>query len=182
MFAQAHYRVASKVRTVIEKESGYQLHPMFIYGNVKPDFTWKGIKQKHYIEEMMPIVLSDIQRVKESKVFEYQKRKRDILIGEICHFVTDFFTLPHNERWEFKHSFKPHVRYEREVNRLSKSGWDSTSYEPVETNLYSWLIERLVAYEGKGTPYNDLVFAEKACVEIVLHILKELKIKERITV
>lgn len=182
MFAQAHYRVALKVRKEIEKELGYLLHPLFVVGNISPDFTPKGIRQKHYLEEMVPVIVEDIDDLMSQKE-ELKKRSLDRQIGEICHFITDFFTLPHNERWEFHHSFRPHVRYEREINQLSKKGWQRLTPQPITQEVDSWLAERLREYQGNGTPSFDLSFAEKACIEFVQHVLtkqQSVEKKERV--
>lgn len=179
MFAQAHYRVAKKVREVIYLETGYQLHPIFLVGNMSPDFTPKGIRQKHYIEEMLPVLLSHIDDLKDS-IEREKKRKVDKQLGEICHFLTDFFTLPHNQRWEFHHSMKPHVQYEREVNRLSKKGWSQLQTEEIIHEPKEWLMKRLYEYDGKGSPMFDLSFSERACVEFIRHMVKTTHMKERI--
>lgn len=171
MFAQAHYRVAKRVREKIEEETGYVLHPLFIVGNVSPDFTPKGIRQKHYVDEMVPVVLSDIDTLM-TGFHGMKKSTLDKKMGEICHFITDFFTLPHNERWEFHHSFRPHVRYEREINQLSKKEWERFIPFPITDEIHHWLEQRLREYKGKGTPSYDLSFSEKACFEFVEYVLK----------
>lgn len=171
MFAQAHYRVAKRVREKIEEETGYVLHPSFIVGNISPDFTPKGIRQKHYIDEMLPVVVADIQGLIATSDVT-RKSKMDKKLGEICHFITDFFTLPHNQRWEFHHSFRPHVQYERRINQLSKKEWERFAPLPITDDVHQWLEQRLQEYEGNGTPSFDLSFSEKACFEFVEHVIQ----------
>ena len=90
----------------------------FIYGNIKPDMTSKYVLHKHYLKESFDMIIGKIKSLCKlsldfiEKYFSISKFSQEL--GVICHFLCDFFCVPHSQRWEFSHSFKKHVIYEKE--------------------------------------------------------------------
>lgn len=82
----------------------------FIYGNIKPDMTSKYVLHKHYLKESFDMIIGKIKSLCKlsldfiEKYFSISKFSQEL--GVICHFLCDFFCVPHSQRWEFSHSFK----------------------------------------------------------------------------
>lgn len=97
----------------------------FLYGNIKPDMVSKYKLTKHYREESYENILHKIntltdlnwKTISSNKAFCNFSQE----LGVICHFICDFFCVPHNERWEFKHSMKSHLSYEKNLNIKAKN-------------------------------------------------------------
>lgn len=92
----------------------------FLYGSIKPDMVSKYKLKKHYREESYDAILEKINSLTHVHWDDIASNKgfcgfsQDL--GVICHFICDFFCVPHNERWEFKHSMKSHLSYEKSLN------------------------------------------------------------------
>ena len=96
----------------------------FIYGNIKPDIVSKYKLKKHYLDESYDMVRRKIGFLSSLNLDSiddyYTKASLSQEIGVVCHFLTDFFCLAHSERWEFKHSMKIHIQYERNLTKVAK--------------------------------------------------------------
>ena len=96
----------------------------FIYGNIKPDMTSKYVLHKHYLKESFDMIIGKIKSLCKlsldfiEKYFSISKFSQEL--GVICHFLCDFFCVPHSQRWEFSHSFKKHVIYEKDLQSIAK--------------------------------------------------------------
>lgn len=79
----------------------------FCFGNLLPDLVPSFITTRHEIEKTFLKV--------EKAIKELLKKKENgilfnIKLGSIIHYISDYFTLPHNKF--FKGSFKDHCVYE----------------------------------------------------------------------
>ena len=127
----------------------------FIYGNVKPDMVSKYKLKKHYLDESFDMISRFSQE-----------------LGVICHFICDFFCIPHSERWEFKHSMNKHVKYEKELASFAKT------YTPSQDDFKIWgnmsvkffLEEAHKLYRKRESYENDMQYAYFACRSIVKYI------------
>ena len=150
----------------------------FIYGNIKPDISSKYVLNKHYLEESFDMVMEKIKNLCQltlsslEKYFSISKLSQEL--GVVCHFLCDFFTAPHSERWEFSHSMNKHVTYEKELASYAKimdfSNCDleceiNHSVEEFFYNLYKDYKSCNISYE------NDLKYSSYACNIVVNHIL-----------
>ena len=85
-----------------------------------------------------------------------------------------FFCVPHSQRWEFSHSFKKHVVYERDLQLIAKDTnfnkiieRDSLSHTSVE-EFFNKLYRQYVEKEDFE---NDLFFSTYMCNSVVNYIL-----------
>ena len=82
------------------------------------------ILKKHYLDESYDMVRQKINFLSSlnlDNLYQYYTRAGlSQEIGVVCHFLTDFFCLAHSERWEFKHSMKIHIQYERNLTKVAK--------------------------------------------------------------
>ena len=119
MLINTHFIISKSVLDNLESNKSFFLSEKnFIYGNIKPDISSKYVLNKHYLEESLSMVLEKIKYLCQltldslKKYFSISKLSQEL--GVICHFLCDFFTTPHSERWEFTHSMNKHVVYEKD--------------------------------------------------------------------
>ncbi len=156
----------------------------FIWGNIKPDCASKYKFKKHYYDESITMILDKIKELASLSVgdiyYSFGKKKFSEELGVVCHFLCDFFCVPHNQRWEFKHSMKKHVVYEKNLSKFAKL-YKFKSY--IDSNLsLEDLEEFIVAHQRqyeKGESFrNDLEYSFFICNSVINMVLNEVYINE----
>ena len=149
----------------------------FIYGNIKPDMTSKYVLHKHYLKESFDMIIGKIKSLCKlsldfiEKYFSISKFSQEL--GVICHFLCDFFCVPHSQRWEFSHSFKKHVIYEKDLQSIAKD----TNFKTLEkTSIHHIGVEESFnklykEYVKKEDFENDLFFSTYMWNSVVDYIL-----------
>ena len=149
----------------------------FIYGNIKPDMTSNYFLHKHYLKESFDMIIGKIKSLCKlsldfiEKYFSISKFSQEL--GVICHFLCDFFCVPHSQRWEFSHSFKKHVIYEKDLQSIAKD----TNFKTLEkTSIHNIGVEEFFnklykEYVKKEDFENDLFFSTYMCNSVVDYIL-----------
>ena len=148
----------------------------FIYGNIKPDMVSKYKLKKHYLDESFDMIVNKIKKLASLSMYDFKKKfsvsRFSQELGVICHFICDFFCIPHSERWEFKHSMNKHVKYEKELANFAKT------YTPSQDDFKIWgnmsveffLKEAHKLYKKRESYENDMKYAYFACRSIVKYI------------
>ena len=180
MMMNTHIILGQNIYNMMNNEGKYLISKnRFIWGNVKPDCASKYKFKKHYYDESIEMILKKIHFLSSLTAYSinkyYGRNKFSEELGVVCHFLCDFFCLPHNQRWEFKQCIKDHVSYE---NRLGKLAKDYTPKKqdniPVDnTNLLDVLINYQIKYELEKGFRNDLKYSYLICNSIVSMILHE---------
>ena len=99
----------------------------FVWGNLKPDTMSKYKFKKHYFDESFNMIVNKIKFLSSLTLddifIRYSLGKFNQELGVICHFLCDYFCVPHYQRWEFKSpgAVKDHVLYENDLNKFAKS-------------------------------------------------------------
>jgi Zinc dependent phospholipase C len=101
-------------------------------------------------------------------------------MGIIFHFVTDFFCVPHNQRWEFKDHMIPHVKYEaildnkvKTVNMVDKLTLPAIKDHSRES-ISLFLNELLAEYELKNDYMRDVIYSVNVCSALCTFILERI--------
>jgi hypothetical protein len=103
----------------------------FIYGNIKPDLSWKSMSKAHIMENYHDYVCnSSCDLMKNGKSHE----EFSVELGQICHYVCDFFCKYHLNK-EIFHSLGGHFLHEL---RLQYELWKLTGKGKLELDIYSW--------------------------------------------
>jgi len=149
----------------------------FIYGNIKPDMTSKYVLHKHYLKESFDMIINKIKSLCKlsldfiEKYFSVSKFSQEL--GVICHFLCDFFCVPHSQRWEFSHSFKKHVIYEKDLQIVTKeTDFSKLERDPIHNIGVEEFFNRLYRQYVKEEDFkNDLFFSTYMCNSVVNYIL-----------
>ncbi|MGL5244511.1 MAG: zinc dependent phospholipase C family protein, partial [Sarcina sp.] len=125
MLVNTHILIGQNVlKNIDSKKSIIISDKNFLYGSIKPDMVSKYKLKKHYLDESYDMVIKKINYLSSLNLDDMNKRfsmsKFSQELGVICHFLCDFFCVPHSERWEFKHSMNRHIKYEKELAIVAK--------------------------------------------------------------
>lgn len=165
----------------------------FIWGNLKPDSVSKYKFKKHYIDESFDMIVKKIRFLSSLTLDDifigYSIGKFNQELGVICHFLCDYFCVPHHQRWEFKSAgaMKDHVLYENDLNKFAKI---YTVRKDINTLLTSeeigaYILKLQKEYDGEASYEKDLLYASHICNSVINLILDEVilnqKLKENIS-
>ena len=179
MLINTHFIISKSILENIESSKSFFISKKnFIYGNIKPDISSKYVLNKHYLEESLSMILDKINHLCQltldslKRYFSISKLSQEL--GVICHFLCDFFTAPHSERWEFTHSMNKHVTYEKELASYAKNMDFSNcnlNYE-IDRTVEDFFHEVYKKYKSCNISYeNDLKYSAYVCNTIVNHVL-----------
>ncbi len=150
----SHTRVANLLLAHIEAETGVTFDTnAFRYGNLKPDLTGTYLTKRHYPSIMFEAVKDKIRAFcKNYTIQDVNGRELSVDLGEICHYLTDFFCYPHNDDI-YPHNLLAHYIYEKRVALCLKrslteahfEGWTQDVVAPFTVEALISRIEKLHA-------------------------------------
>jgi len=160
----------------------------FVWGNIKPDSVSKYKFKKHYIDESFDMIVKKIEFLSSLTLddiyIRYSIGKFNQELGVICHFLCDYFCVPHFQRWEFKSpgAVKDHVLYENDLNKYAKL---CTIRQDINTSLKSEDIRKYIEnlqkeYEGNVSYEKDLLYASHICNSVINLILDEVIMNQKL--
>lgn len=178
MFVNTHILIGkSIVENINENKSFFISDKNFIYGNIKPDISSKYVLQKHYLEESLEMIFTKVEYLCTlnldciSRYFSISKFSQEL--GVICHFLCDFFCVPHSRRWEMTHSMKRHITYEKELSIVAnETDLRKFKGDNIEANSFREFFNSIyLEYQSKTEYKNDLLFSNYVCNSVVNYIL-----------
>ncbi len=196
MDPRTHILIANKIysglepmkKSIIKKKN-------FIYGNVKPDMISKYKLKKHYRKESYDIIVNKIEDLAKINDLNDIQNKKFFCnfsqeLGVICHFICDFFCVPHDEseRWEFKHSMVRHIAYEKKLNLISRNYFFKKNIKinlDYSRNIRDFLDEVYIDYKNNkylNSYERDLDYSYNICIIIISSIINELLYHYRKTI
>ena len=184
MDSVSHIRVAHLLMDYVEQTCGVTFDQSgFVYGNLKPDLTGTYLTKRHYPSLMMDEVMDKIRAFTEKyTIGPVNGRELSVDLGEICHFITDFFTFPHNDDI-YDRNLLAHYVYEKRIalvirRRMTEARfeqWASPIIPPVTVDA---LISRIGAmhdeYRAADRHHginDDLEHICRATAMVVLSII-----------
>ena len=100
------------------KDEELKKHKLSFYiGSILPDCKPSFVYKRHEINATFPLVRRNIAYLVEGKKNHTPKRKRMYYknLGEITHYVADYFTFPHNKT--YPGTLKDHCTYEEKLKQ-----------------------------------------------------------------
>jgi hypothetical protein len=132
----------------------------FLYGNIKPDMTRKCLRNPHTLQNYSLAVCNSADDLMNNKV---SLQEYSIKLGEICHYVCDFYCQYHiNE--EIFNKFKDHFLYEMKLHfELMKNKSDiylKNNLNTAKANIALTIVELRKEYSGiPATMKKDIDYA-----------------------
>lgn len=160
----------------------------FVWGNLKPDSVSKYKFNKHYFEESINMIVNKILFLSSMTLddifIRYSVGKFNQELGVVCHFLCDYFCVPHHQRWEFKSpgAVKDHVLYENDLNKYAKSYNLKKDINPSLNgdDIRKYINNLQKEYSGIVSYEKDLQYASHICNTIINLILDEIVLNQKI--
>ena len=182
MDSVSHTRVANLLMAYVEDTCGVTFDAnAFRYGNLKPDLTGTYLTKRHYPSLMYDEVMEKIRRFVDTYTIEpVNGRDLSVDLGEICHYLTDFFCYPHNDDI-YSRNLLAHYLYEKRITlsirrRLTEQDfarWAAPVLPPFSLDALMNRIESMHARyktELHGIDH-DLIYICQVCATLVLSII-----------
>lgn len=132
MDSMSHTTVASHLLSYLEKEDGVTFDKKaFFYGNLKPDLSGEYLNRqtRHYPSLLFDDVMQRIRDfVAEFHIGAINGAKLSEELGVICHYITDFFTFPHNDDI-YQHGLFAHYVYEKRTSFTIRRHIDDARFD-----------------------------------------------------
>lgn len=189
MKSECHVTVAETILETLHKKYGIELdRENFVYGNTKPDHSFSFLYVRHNLESTFDFVMDDIRSLT-GRVMGYSAPFEDYCfeLGIICHYITDYFSLAHNDC--FNGGFRKHVMYERAQEKLTPVFLGFVKEKALayqEQNcvtipeLMRMILNRHKQYlnENYRSYVTDFYYAIATCCEVILSIFAIAESKE----
>lgn len=184
MDSVSHIRVAHLLMDYVEQTCGVTFDSSgFVYGNLKPDLTGTYLTKRHNPSIMMDEVMDKIRAFTEKyTIGPVNGRELSVDLGEICHYMTDFFTFPHNDDI-YERNLLAHYLYEKRValvirRRMTEDKFEQWASPIIPPTTVDALIARIGsmhdAYRAADRHHginDDLVHICRATAMVVLSII-----------
>ena len=156
-------------------------HPyIFCFGNILPDCVPTFLTTPHRKEMTFEKVQHKIKRfIDKNKAKDGCSYRSTIQLGEIVHYIADYFTFPHNDN--YTGSLVDHCHYENalkhELRRYIRSGEAMEQVRNIPMfcsyeELNQYVEEQHAAYIMKPSDvYSDSAYIVKVCMVVVISIL-----------
>lgn len=178
MMMNTHKIIAKSLLDNVDKNKKFLIDEKnFIYGNIKPDIFSKYKLKKHYLDESFSMIKNKIEYLASLDIKtlsnKYTKKAFNQEIGVVCHFLCDFFCVAHKERWEFKHSFKIHIKYETSLTKVAKEYRLKNNRNSKLDHNFELFFEKMYAEYNSGSDFeeNDLKYSTYVCNSVLNFIL-----------
>lgn len=189
MMMNTHKTLAQNFIKNVDEEKMFLIKEShFIWGNIKPDCVSKYKFKKHYLDESFDMIVKKIKFLASLSIDDiygkYSINKFNQELGVICHFLCDYFCVPHYQRWEFKNAndMKDHIIYEKNLAKVAKNFIIKkdikSSLTAEEINKY--IMDLQNEYEGKVDYENDLIYAYYICDSVINMILDHVIINDKV--
>lgn len=129
MVIASHHIMSKHIFDSIMKNTSIRLNKArFTLGNMSPDLPLYHSHLKHYKNQNYGYVLDMIAELldtdpRDSGAQKYYSYK----LGVVCHYMCDYFCLPHHNRAYFHDKLGQHLRYEFDLHDQIKA-FDSADY------------------------------------------------------
>ena len=126
MDSVSHIRVANLLMDYVEQTCGVTFDQSgFIYGNLKPDLTGTFSANTHaYYYDGRGDGKITLCSAEVYCIGRTNGRELSVDLGEICHYMTDFFTYPHNDDIYERNLLAHYIIYEKRVSLVIRRPYD----------------------------------------------------------
>lgn len=146
MLPFTHKIISEHLHRNVKETLGIELNKTsLIYGSIKPDISPSFFKVKHFKPQSFSIVINEILELSQNdlvsnKAFMKQFSQQ---IGEVTHFIADYFCVPHNDRKTYHKNFINHLTYEGQLHRLFKDFNQKIEVKSQQFNAENYTVEKI---------------------------------------
>lgn len=178
MRKKSHILLAGYLADQMNAAASLQMHrKAFCLGSILPDCKPSFLTTRHEFFGTFDLIQERLRFLVEDGIDVFSESAFWRKIGEIIHYIADYFTLPHNKN--FTGSFMEHNHYEKELkNRLKefiRSG-EAEEFMRSEQLIHFGSFQELVAYveekhklylEKMSTIKDDIHYILLVCLQVV---------------
>lgn len=194
MRKKSHILLARYIAKNTEDEELKKHRLSFYIGSILPDCKPSFVYKKHEINGTFP----DVKKMVNQLIFGKQqgkltrKRRYYMNLGQVTHYVADYFTYPHNKI--YPGTLKDHCSYEEQLKRSLKTyimNRNMQAKEKVQADfrdaeaLYAYILERHKQYLGKKinieADIHNIIATNRMLVEGVADLFRKAQENSRMS-
>lgn len=194
MRKKLHILLARYIAKNTEDEELKKHRLSFYIGSILPDCKPSFVYKKHEINGTFP----DVKKMVDKLIFGrgngklVRKRRYYMKLGQVTHYVADYFTYPHNKI--YPGTLKDHCSYEEQLKRSLKTyimNRNMQAKEKVQADfrdaeaLYAYILERHKQYLGKKinieADIHNIIATNRMLVEGVADLFRKAQENSRMS-
>lgn len=115
MRKKSHISLARYIVNNMEDKDLKKHKLSFYFGSILPDIKPSFLYKRHEIESTYPAIRRHIERLSEGRKLVQKKKGRKYYmdLGQISHYLADYFTYPHNKI--YPGNLREHCSYEKKL-------------------------------------------------------------------
>ena len=179
MDSVSHTTVAHYLLDYVEQTDGISFdRKAFVFGNLKPDLKGEYLTKRHYPSLMFEEVMQRIRDFAATfSISEKNGAKLSEELGVICHYITDFFTFPHNDDI-YEHGLLAHYIYEKRTSFTLSKHLDTMKFDgwakPMLADIPQTVEELIASIAAQHKSY--VAQSEHTIADDVFHICRILTV------
>lgn len=168
MRKKSHISLAKYIVKNLDDEELRKHKLSFYIGSILPDIKPSFIYRRHEINGTFPSVKKRIEKLSEgSKAVEKKGRKYYIDLGQVSHYLADYFTFPHNGI--YPGGFKDHCSYEEKLKKDLRTYLKRNENSSKSTGTSFANAEALCEYIQKA--HDDYIVRKHDVEDDIQHIV-----------
>lgn len=178
MFFQTHWLIGETVARFVNKQEPGRINPLaFSWGCVLPDIAPPFNQIPHTVDDSYWL-FSKLLSQAQNPTF-INRRDFSIHMGMLCHFLSDYFCLAHNNPELIE--FVPHAIYEtkmlghvngKKIRKLAASYMQNEKDEIIDVHKYFRYKHSCYQNSSPG-PDTDIAYAVESVLNVVLDLLQQ---------
>ncbi|NLY21675.1 MAG: zinc dependent phospholipase C family protein [Tissierellia bacterium] len=195
IFPDTHKVISSNIYDHVVDKFNIQLDKdKFLWGSIAPDVLPQYKFRRHYLDDSINFITMKIVKTIMFNKLIGSHLGSDMMIskyiskemGIITHYLCDYVTQPHTQRWTLPGAIVKHMKYEAILNEYVMTHEfksDVISVEPLRVeedneealfkSVKEYIIKVVDEYSLKNSFANDLDFALSLNIAIIDFILEE---------
>ncbi|MBS6560728.1 MAG: zinc dependent phospholipase C family protein [Clostridiales bacterium] len=180
MRKKSHISLAVGLMDKLQLEDTMNHKLTFCFGSILPDCKPSFLTTPHTFKNTFEDVKQKIERFIEKMKNMYCFGYRDcIRLGEITHYLADYFTFPHNEHYEG--NLKEHCYYEKDLKFALRRFLESKEVMEIrreikvhttKEELFQFIEETHQEYtKKKSIVLEDCRYIVRVCMEVVASVV-----------
>ncbi len=195
IFPDTHKVISSRLYDHIEKEYDVQLDKdKFLWGSIAPDVLPQYKFRRHYLDESINFITTKIiKTIMLNKIVGSHTDGKYIIskyiskeMGIISHYLCDYVTQPHTQRWTLPGALVKHMKYEAILDEYVKNHdfndrvikarplhIESDGQEVYFNKIKDYILQVVAEYSENSSFANDLDYAFSLNLVIMDFIVEE---------
>ncbi|MDO5403173.1 MAG: zinc dependent phospholipase C family protein [Eubacteriales bacterium] len=179
MRKKSHVSLSVYLVDVMDSQLLEEHKKAFIMGSILPDCKPSFVTTKHNMKETFDMVCEAIKELANASGDDFKTISTAYCrkLGEVTHYLADYFTFPHNE--VFEGNIREHCSYEKKLKFALREYIDSSNLKVPEKCYFGSAKELLEYVKNYHRQYlmtsksveSDCMYIVRLCYTVVVGIL-----------